>query len=262
MFAFTFELSILSKLPLRLRLSKVLESDERGESASSTSPKFTLPSFLYSPFSKTSSPSSLSTSAILSLSCCSPCLLSRCSSRCCKPSGVPRSAQPPSHGHLCCENSRMIKGRMFTHHSLHWTPSLEAILLPCLSAPCSGSFSLSTLPSLPPFHWARTLSALSLAIGPMRADMEEQERGDGKEELEDKGDLNTGECLKGDCLRGEWGIGERRGLLGEVKPEVESVVSRSSLASCQHRGTPNLLKLLLDAQCISTSYLFTPSSVA
>ena len=92
--------------------------------------------------------------------------------------------------------------------------------------------------------------------------MEEQERGDGKEELEDKGDLNTGECLKGDCLRGEWGIGERRGLLGEVKPEVESVVSRSSLASCQHRGTPNLLKLLLDAHCISTSYLFTPSSVA
>ena len=61
-------------------------------------------------------------------------------------------------------------------------------------------------------------------------------------ELEDKGDLNTGECLKGDCLRGEWGIGERKGLLGEVKPEVESVVSRSSLASCQHRGTPNLLK--------------------
>ena len=84
--------------------------------------------------------------------------------------------------------------------------------------------------------------------------MEEQERGDGNEELEDKGDLNTGECLKGDCLRGEWGIGERKGLLGEVKPEVESVVSRSSLASCQHRGTPNLLKGLLGLQCSSISH--------
>ena len=72
--------------------------------------------------------------------------------------------------------------------------------------------------------------------------MEGQERGEGKEEFEERGDLWMGDCwcLRGDCLRGEWSIGERMGLPGEEQMELESVVSRSSLASCQHSGTPNL----------------------
>ena len=77
------------------------------------------------------------------------------------------------------------------------------------------------------------------------ADIEGQERGEGKDELEDKGDLwIIGECLRGDCLRGDRGIGERMGLPlplpGEEQIELESVVSSSSLASCQQSGTPNL----------------------
>ena len=72
--------------------------------------------------------------------------------------------------------------------------------------------------------------------------MEGQERGEGKEEFEESGDLWMGDCwcLRGDCLRGDWSIGERMGLPGEEQMELESVVSRSSLASCQHSGTPNL----------------------
>ena len=80
--------------------------------------------------------------------------------------------------------------------------------------------------------------------------MEGQDRGEGKDELEDRGDLLMGEYKRGDCLSGEWGIGERKGLPpgacsmglppGEEQLWVESVVSSSSLASCQHRGTPNL----------------------
>ena len=75
----------------------------------------------------------------------------------------------------------------------------------------------------------------------MMADIEGQERGEGKDEFDDSGDLWwIGECLRGDCLRGERGIGERMGLPGEEQIELESVVSSSSLASCQQRGTPNL----------------------
>ena len=35
------------------------------------------------------------------------------------------------------------------------------------------------------------------------------------------------------------------GLPGEEQIELESVVSSSSLASCQHRGTPNLIDLTI-----------------
>ena len=74
----------------------------------------------------------------------------------------------------------------------------------------------------------------------MMADMEGQERGEGNDELEERGDLWMGEYIRGDCLSGEWGIGERMGLPGEEQIALLSVVSRSSLASCQRRGSPNL----------------------
>ena len=72
--------------------------------------------------------------------------------------------------------------------------------------------------------------------------MEGQERGEGKDEFDERGDLWMGEYIRGDCLSGEWGIGERMGLPlpGEEQIELESAVSSSSLASCQQSGSPNL----------------------
>ena len=70
--------------------------------------------------------------------------------------------------------------------------------------------------------------------------MEGQERGEGKDELDERGDLWMGEYIRGDCLSGECGIGECMGLPREEQIGLESVVSSSSVASCQHRGSPNL----------------------